>query len=192
MLKHCQTHQGITTFKLTDPWCIFCDSNLLPAPRPPAPPQYFDLKDRGSLETTEVLRTFAQRFRFYDLTYAPGSHSILCSESELVPSPTLQVFQAVGAFAGADGKTPPLLTVVLGVLQYISFRKQEAVTGTLLAFPRMFALCAGWVLRTVYLQKRIIALQDTESRLGEVLWRHIDYEIFRLHQMLQWWERWRV
>ena len=32
MLKHCQTHPGITTFKLTDPWCIFCDSNLLPRP----------------------------------------------------------------------------------------------------------------------------------------------------------------
>lgn len=107
------------------------------------PPQHtFNLKDRGSLETTEVLRTFAQRFRFYDLTYAPGSHSVLCSESELVPSPTLEVFQAVGAFAGADGKTPPLLTVVLGVLQYISFGKQEAVTGMLLAFPRKFSeLC---------------------------------------------------
>ena len=91
----------------------------------PAP--LFDLEDRGSLETTEVLRTFAQCFCFYNLTYAPGSHSVLCSESELVPSPTLQVFQAVGAFAGADGKTPPLLTVVLGVLQYITFGKQEAV-----------------------------------------------------------------
>ena len=70
--------------------------------------------------------------------------------------------------------------------------KTRGSHGTLLAFPRMFALCAGWVLRTVYLQKKIIALQDTESWQGEVLWRHIDYEIFRLHQMLQWWERWRV
>lgn len=69
--------------------------------------------------------TFSQSFRFYDFAYAPRSHSILGSKSELIPGPTLQVFQAVGALTGADGKTAPLFTVVLGILQDVAYRNRE-------------------------------------------------------------------
>lgn len=50
---------------------------------------------------------------FNDLTDAPGPHCILGRQGELVPGAALQVLQTVRTFTGADGKTAPLLAVVL-------------------------------------------------------------------------------
>lgn len=71
-----------------------------------------------------------------DLADAPGAHSVLRRQGELVPSAAFQVLQAVGALARADGKAPPLLAVVLRVLQYVAFGATEAV-GALPAFRPM-------------------------------------------------------
>lgn len=98
------------------------------------------------------VHTFPQRFRFYDFAYASGSHSVLRRESELVPRPALEVFQAVGALAGADGEAPPLLAVVLRVLQDVAFRRQDTGERALLAArqgPLTPAVCSdgsapGW------------------------------------------------
>ena len=57
-----------------------------------------------------------------DLTDAPWPHCILGSECELVPGSTLEVLQSVGALTGADGKVPPLLAVILRVLQDVAWR----------------------------------------------------------------------
>lgn len=69
--------------------------------------------------------TFSQSFRFNDFAYAAWSHSILGSKSELIPRPTLEVFQAVGTLTGADGKASPLLAVVLGILKDVACRNRE-------------------------------------------------------------------
>lgn len=60
-----------------------------------------------------LLPTFPVGLSFNDLTDAPRPHCILGRQSEFVPGAALQVLQAVGALTGADGKTAPLLTVVL-------------------------------------------------------------------------------
>lgn len=62
---------------------------------------------------------------FDDLTDAPRPHCILGRQGELVPGATLEVLQAVRTLAGADGKAAPLLTVVLGILQDVSWEEEE-------------------------------------------------------------------
>lgn len=57
---------------------------------------------------------------FDDLTDAPGPHCILGRQSEFVPGAALEILQTVRALAGADGKTTPLLAVVLRVLQDVA------------------------------------------------------------------------
>lgn len=57
---------------------------------------------------------------FDDLTDASWPHCILGSEGELVPCAALEVLQPIGALTGTDGKVPPLLTVVLRVLQDVA------------------------------------------------------------------------
>lgn len=66
---------------------------------------------------------------FDDLTDASRPHCILGREGELVPGATLEVLQAVGALAGTDGEVPPLLAVVLRVLQDVAWSRH---TETLL------------------------------------------------------------
>lgn len=62
---------------------------------------------------------------FDDLADAPRPHSILGRQGELVPGAALEVLQAVRALAGADGKTAPLLAVVLRILQDVSWEEKE-------------------------------------------------------------------
>lgn len=71
--------------------------------------------------------TFSQSFRFNDFADAAWSHSILGSKSELIPRPTLEVFQAVGTLTGADGKATPLLAVVLGILKDVAYWNCEII-----------------------------------------------------------------
>lgn len=68
------------------------------------------------------LPTFPMGLSLNDLTDAPRPHCILGCESEFVPGAALKVLQAVRTLAGADGKTAPLLTVVLWVLQDVTWR----------------------------------------------------------------------
>lgn len=60
---------------------------------------------------------------FDDLTDASRPHSILGGERELVPGATLEVLKAIGALAGTDGEVPPLLAVILRVLQDVAFTR---------------------------------------------------------------------
>lgn len=62
---------------------------------------------------------------FDDLTDAPRPHCILGRQGELVPGAALEVLQAVRTLAGADGKTAPLLAVVLRILQDVSWEEEE-------------------------------------------------------------------
>lgn len=86
------------------------------------------------MQRAEGIPTFPQRFRFYDFTDTSRSHSILGRKSELIPGTTLQIFQAVRTFTWADWKTSPLLTVILRVLQYVTYRIQEIVKRALFPF----------------------------------------------------------
>ena len=70
----------------------------------------------------EVLMfTFPVGLGLDDLTDAPWPHCILGGEGELVPGAALEGLQAVGPLAGADGVVPPLLTVVLRVLEDVAW-----------------------------------------------------------------------
>jgi hypothetical protein len=71
------------------------------------------------------IHTFSQCFGLYNLTDAPGPHSILGRKRELIPSSALQILQTVRTLTGADGEAPPLLAVVLRVLQDVTFRTQD-------------------------------------------------------------------
>lgn len=64
---------------------------------------------------------------FNDLTDASWPHGILGSECEFIPGATFEVLKAVGTLAGADGEVPPLLAVVLRVLQNVAFRRRTGV-----------------------------------------------------------------
>lgn len=66
--------------------------------------------------------TFSMGLCFDDLADSSWAHCILGSQSELVPGTTLEVLQPIGALTGTDGKVPPLLAVVLGVLQDVAWR----------------------------------------------------------------------
>lgn len=60
---------------------------------------------------------------FDDLTDAPWSDHVLGRQREFVPGSTLEVLQAVGTLAGADGEAAPLLAVVLRVLQNVACKR---------------------------------------------------------------------
>lgn len=64
---------------------------------------------------------------FDDLADAPRPHCILGRQGELVPGAALEILQAVRTLAGADGKTAPLLAVVLRVLQDVSCEEEETI-----------------------------------------------------------------
>lgn len=83
--------------------------------------------------------TFSMGLCFDDLADSSWAHCILGSQSELVPGSTLEVLQPIGALTGTDGKVPPLLTVVLGVLQDVAWRGGGRGKLSVSAEPR----CAG-------------------------------------------------
>lgn len=60
---------------------------------------------------------------FNDLTDASWPHSILGGERKFIPGATLEVLKPIGALTGTDGKVPPLLAVVLRVLQNVACRR---------------------------------------------------------------------
>lgn len=62
---------------------------------------------------------------FDDLTDASWPHSILGGEREFVPGATLEVLKPIGALAGTDGEVPPLLAVILRVLQNVAFKRGQ-------------------------------------------------------------------
>lgn len=74
-------------------------------------------------------RTFAERLGLDDLADAPWPHPILGSQGELVPGATFQGLQPVGPLTGADGETAPLLTVILWVLQDVTWRESADGNG---------------------------------------------------------------
>lgn len=60
---------------------------------------------------------------FNDLTDASWPHCILGCECELVPGATLKILQPIGALTGTDGEVPPLLAVILRVLQNVAWTR---------------------------------------------------------------------
>lgn len=60
---------------------------------------------------------------FNNLTDAPWPHSILGSEREFVPGATFEVLEPIGTLAWTDGEVPPLLAVVLRVLQNVALKR---------------------------------------------------------------------
>lgn len=69
--------------------------------------------------------TFSVCLCFNDLTDASWPHSILGGEGEFVPGATLEVLQPIGALAWTDGEVPPLLAVILRVLQNVAFKRRQ-------------------------------------------------------------------
>lgn len=67
--------------------------------------------------------TFPMGLCFNYLTNASWPHCILGCESKLVPGATLEVLQPIWALTGTDGKVPPLLAVILRVLQNVAWKR---------------------------------------------------------------------
>lgn len=85
----------------------------LEPPPPPVPGPHFENNMIRFIPPGATDLTFPMGLCFNDLADAPGPHCILGRQCEFVPGAALQVLQAVRTFAGADGKTAPLLAVVL-------------------------------------------------------------------------------
>lgn len=67
--------------------------------------------------------TFPMGLCFNYLTNASWPHCILGCESKLVPGATLEVLQPIWALTGTDRKVPPLLAVILRVLQNVAWKR---------------------------------------------------------------------